>query len=175
MLKSHILAAILLVAIPAISQKRKDNNPDLPAFGKVEKADLEMKECDFDEKAEALVLVDEGELDYVDGLELSRRIRVKILSDKGLDRADIHLSYISAKGEENITNIEAQTYNLDESGNVVVSKVEKKLIYDKHIFTGSAANKKLLRILPPLTVTKSDIDIFINALEEVLETEYAVK
>jgi acetylornithine aminotransferase len=49
-----------------------------------------------------------------------------------------------------------------------VGELRKKMIYDKHIFTGSANNKKLLRILPPLTVTKEHIDIFFTALKEVL-------
>jgi acetylornithine/N-succinyldiaminopimelate aminotransferase len=49
-----------------------------------------------------------------------------------------------------------------------VSELRKKMIIDKHIFTGSANNKNLLRILPPLTIKKSDIDIFIVALKEGL-------
>ncbi len=50
-----------------------------------------------------------------------------------------------------------------------VSELRKKLILEKHIFTGSANNKNLLRILPPLTITKEAIDTFIVALKEALE------
>jgi len=50
-----------------------------------------------------------------------------------------------------------------------VAALRKKLIIEKHIFTGSANNKNLLRILPPLTVKKSDIDTFVKALKESLE------
>ncbi|MCV9929146.1 aminotransferase class III-fold pyridoxal phosphate-dependent enzyme [Flavobacterium sp. LS1R49] len=50
-----------------------------------------------------------------------------------------------------------------------IAPLRKKLIVEKHIFTGSANNKNLLRILPPLTVKKSDIDTFIVALKESLE------
>ena len=49
-----------------------------------------------------------------------------------------------------------------------VGDLRKRLIYDHHIFTGGAMNKKLLRILPPLTVKKENIDTFINALKEIL-------
>ncbi|MDN3673701.1 aminotransferase class III-fold pyridoxal phosphate-dependent enzyme [Flavobacterium branchiarum] len=49
-----------------------------------------------------------------------------------------------------------------------VAALRKKLIIEKHIFTGSANNKNLLRILPSLTVKKSDIDTFIVALKESL-------
>ena len=49
-----------------------------------------------------------------------------------------------------------------------VGPLRKKMIMEKHIFTGSSSNKNLLRILPPLTVKKEDIDTFIVALQESL-------
>ncbi|MNX12583.1 Acetylornithine aminotransferase [compost metagenome] len=49
-----------------------------------------------------------------------------------------------------------------------VSALRKKMIVEKHIFTGSANNKNLLRILPPLTINKEAIDTFIKALNESL-------
>jgi acetylornithine/N-succinyldiaminopimelate aminotransferase len=52
-----------------------------------------------------------------------------------------------------------------------VGDLRKKLIYDQHIFTGGASNKKLLRILPPLTIKKEHVDQFFDALKEVLITE----
>ncbi|WP_378187295.1 aspartate aminotransferase family protein [Aquimarina sp. W85] len=45
-----------------------------------------------------------------------------------------------------------------------VSSLRKALLYKYHIFTGAAKNPRVLRILPPLTITKLDIDIFIKAL-----------
>ena len=50
-----------------------------------------------------------------------------------------------------------------------VAEIRKKLIFEKHIFTGGAANKKLLRILPPLSVTKQQIDTFMDALKSILD------
>ncbi len=52
-----------------------------------------------------------------------------------------------------------------------VSELRKKLIYDHHIFTGGAMNKNLLRILPPLTVRKKEIDQFIEVLQNALKPE----
>ena len=49
-----------------------------------------------------------------------------------------------------------------------VGPLRKKMIMEKHIFTGSSSNKNLLRILPPLTVKKEYIDTFIVALKEAL-------
>ena len=49
-----------------------------------------------------------------------------------------------------------------------VSALRKKMIIEKHIFTGGSSNKNLLRILPPLTITTTAIDTFIVALQESL-------
>jgi hypothetical protein len=135
MKKQAVLITLLFFTISLMAQKNKKGDKDIPSFGKVEKSDLEMKECDFDDKAEAMVLLDEGQLDYLytSGLELKRRVRIKILTDKGLDWANVHLTYRSEGNAQDINNIEAQTYNLDASGNIVVSKVEKKLIYEKKL------------------------------------------
>ena len=50
-----------------------------------------------------------------------------------------------------------------------VGNLRKELIYTHHIFTGGSSNKKLLRILPPLTVTKKHLDFFFKRLTEVLK------
>ena len=49
-----------------------------------------------------------------------------------------------------------------------VGELRKKLIYDYHIFTGGASNKRLLRILPPLNIKKEHIDQFFEALKKAL-------
>lgn len=49
-----------------------------------------------------------------------------------------------------------------------VGDLRKKLIHQHHIFTGSANNPNLIRILPPLTVKKAHIDQFFNALKAEL-------
>ena len=50
-----------------------------------------------------------------------------------------------------------------------VAELRKRLIYDQHMFTGSAKNKKLLRFLPALNITKEHIDLFFEALETALK------
>lgn len=49
-----------------------------------------------------------------------------------------------------------------------ISELRKELIYEAFIFTGSASQKNLLRILPPLSITNADIDLFVEGLENVL-------
>ncbi|WP_298555977.1 aminotransferase class III-fold pyridoxal phosphate-dependent enzyme [uncultured Algibacter sp.] len=67
-----------------------------------------------------------------------------------------------------IKNIKGRGLMLGLEFDFEVGDLRKKLIYDHNIFTGGAANKKLLRILPPLTVRKEHISMFFEALIEVL-------
>ncbi len=48
--------------------------------------------------------------------------------------------------------------------------VRSKLIHEQHVFTGCAGTN-ILRILPPLCLTKAEVDEFINRLKKVLESE----
>ena len=49
-----------------------------------------------------------------------------------------------------------------------VAEMRRSLIFEEGIFTGGSADPNLLRILPPLSVTKEEIDSFIEALKRVL-------
>ena len=49
--------------------------------------------------------------------------------------------------------------------NFKAAELRKNLIFKYKIFTGGSANKNLLRILPPLNINKSHIDILFNALK----------
>ena len=49
-----------------------------------------------------------------------------------------------------------------------IAELRKNLIFKHKIFTGSAKNPNLLRILPPLTIKKEHIDTFFDALKSEL-------
>ncbi len=74
-----------------------------------------------------------------------------------------------AKTIPQIKNIKGRGLMLGLEFDFEVSDLRKKLIYEYHIFTGGAANKKLLRILPPLTVRKDHINQFFEALIDALQ------
>jgi acetylornithine aminotransferase len=50
-----------------------------------------------------------------------------------------------------------------------VAGLRKTLLYEHHIFTGSSSNKNVLRLLPPLSITKEECDLLIQALNKVLK------
>ena len=49
-----------------------------------------------------------------------------------------------------------------------IAELRKNLIFKHHIFTGSAKNPNLLRILPPLTIKKEHVNHFFDALKTEL-------
>jgi len=112
---------------------------NIPAYGKIDKADLEMQDCSFDPGAEAILLLDIGEIEfnYFQGSgwvsESSYRIRVKILKEKAVGRSEIKLSYYAKDKRESITNISGVSFNLGANGNAEESKLESRNIYDKVI------------------------------------------
>lgn len=112
---------------------------NIPAYGKIDKTDLEMKDCDFDPGAEAILLLDIGEIDfnYFQGSgwvsESSYRVRVKILKETAVNRGEIKLRYYSKNRREEISNINGISYNLDANGKIAESKLESNAVYDKAI------------------------------------------
>ena len=134
-MKSCILLLICLAGKPLLGQTT-NSREIIPAYGEISKAELQMSSCDFDKEAEAFALSDVEELHcreyaYSVNTDIYRHVRIKILKDKGLEEANVKIPYLSYKGDEKITDINAQTFNLDPSGNIVVTKLDKKSIFDK--------------------------------------------
>lgn len=49
-------------------------------------------------------------------------------------------------------------------------ELRRRLIFDQHIFTG-AAGTNIIRLLPPLCITKEDADLFIESFKKELKNE----
>ena len=130
-----LLFFLLIITLDAHAQKGQ------PGFGKVDKADMEMKDCEFDKGADAIVLIDYGNIYYDRGTVgfsvfktvYERRTRIKILKEKGISQADIEIRYYTHNNEEKIFKFNANTYNLDASGKVITTEVKKSSIYSKKI------------------------------------------
>lgn len=114
----------------------------LPGFGEVNKAELKMTECAFDKGAAAMVIFDEAESVFRLNLssptipfleQTDHRIRIKIFNERGFENANIKIRYPTSDKTVSIIRLNAQTYNLDESGNIVITKVDKASIFDKAI------------------------------------------
>ena len=102
--------------------------PGVQPYGQVDQADLEMKDCDFEKGANAMVLFDYGKMDERAGLPLWRHTRVKIFNEFGKGFGDISLETYSLDGNVSVTDIKAETINL-EDGKMVVTPLDKKQVY----------------------------------------------
>ena len=49
-----------------------------------------------------------------------------------------------------------------------IAQIRKQLLFDEKIFTG-VTGTHVIRILPPLTLTKAQCDVFVNALVKLLK------
>lgn len=132
---SSYLFFFVIITLQAVAQK------GLPGFGKVDKADLEMTDCSFDKGANAMVLIDYGNIYYDRGTVgfstfktvYERRTRIKILKEKGIGYADVEITFFTNNNEEKIFKINANTYNLDAAGKITTAEVKKSAIYTKKI------------------------------------------
>ena len=100
-------------------------------IGNISNIEMNIKEFSADPDAEALVISDEAFSDYDDDHRLItiRRIRIKILNQKGLDRGNIIIPFYSKDGFEIIDKIEAITYNYNENNSIIKTVLDKKSVF----------------------------------------------
>jgi hypothetical protein len=106
----------------------------LPEFGDITGSDKKLTECPFDKEADAVVIFDEASADHNDRYNLitTRRIRLKILRQKGIRHGDIEIRYYSKDDAEYISDIEAYTCNYN-NGVADMKKVASSSIYRQKI------------------------------------------
>ena len=70
---------------------------EVPEYGVFTDQDINLKQCEFDKDADAVVLLDKATSTYNDehNLVTERRIRFKILKERGIERGNVHISYYS--------------------------------------------------------------------------------
>lgn len=130
---NKFFTAALLLAVATAAKAQ--NAPTVQPYGKVDQADLELKQCDFEKDANAEALFEKGTV-YFGGdlLSITEEVhkRIKIFNDNGKDAADVHIKYWSGGHLEYITGIQAETINLVD-GKPEITKLDKKQIFTKII------------------------------------------
>ena len=112
---------------------------EIPAYGKIDEADIKITQCDFDKDANAYILLQTGELSYSRGIkydfriQISKRVRIKILQQNGIDYANVKIKFYSKDGYETIRDVKGITYNIDDKGAVSTTKLESKNVYTQKI------------------------------------------
>jgi hypothetical protein len=126
-MKPLITTLLVLITLFTYAQKA-------PSFGKIDKAEVESKECSYEQGAEAECLYDYGEVNYFvnGGSFTNERIewrRIKVYNEKGLDRANIKVPFYSKGNLVSVLKITGYTYNLNAAGEVEKVELEKNAIY----------------------------------------------
>ncbi|HZY38206.1 MAG TPA: DUF3857 domain-containing protein, partial [Mucilaginibacter sp.] len=119
---------LAFIAFSAGAQAPPDQ--DQP-YGKVDIADLQMTQCDFEKDANAEILLDVGKFYYGDDLNSTIEEyhgRIKIFNANGNDQANIKIPFESLNHNEYINNLEAETINLVD-GKPQVTKLDKKSLF----------------------------------------------
>lgn len=97
-------------------------------FGEIPREQLEQTIYSIDSTANAIVLFDAGE-SYVDtdmNVRFKRHIRIKILTDAGLEQGDISISYREGDPEQDIKDLEAVSYTLMDNDEIRESKLGRR-------------------------------------------------
>jgi len=132
-MRKPLLTTLMLLCFSTIFAEK-----EIPKFGDIDKTDLQLKECEFDKDAEAYKLISYRDVHFdILGDHFSivaeNRVRIKILKEKGLDEANIKIQFFSQRDFESINQISGITYNLDNSGSIVKTKLEKSSVYVKKL------------------------------------------
>ena len=90
--------------------------------------------------------------------------------EKLLQNANKMCSYFleKSKSVSKLKKVKGRGLMLGLEFNFPIKELRKALIFKHHIFTGSAKNPNLLRILPPLTIQAVHIDMLFDALNKEL-------
>ena len=173
-----ILALGLLSGIHAYSQ-------NIPKFGIADRVELEMKECSFEKEAAAMNLLDitEVELEVFETARIitEKRIRIKIFNEEGFKAASIKIPYFSQKRSTKIKDFDAFIYNLDEKGNIITEKLEKKDLFKEslgekvksitftfpHVKKGSVIEYRYTKI------EKNEVRLDPWVVQDIIPTAYA--
>ncbi|RYY28072.1 MAG: DUF3857 domain-containing protein [Chitinophagaceae bacterium] len=108
---------------------------DFQDFGIVSPEEKLMKECAFDPEADAVVLKHEAHGNHDERYQLvtTHHVRIKILKESGLDRANIRIPFYSNDDFEHVRLIRGITYNRSPEGAVKLYEVTKNSVFKKKI------------------------------------------
>lgn len=135
-MKKLLTFLFISISLNAFSQQTSPP-PERPAikFGEVKAVDFSRAPYAIDSSADAVVLLDIGNSEFVGNSESNFNLvythqkRIHIINKNGFDHATVQIPlYLSSKRSEEIKSLVAYTYNL-ENGKVVSTKIDKGSIF----------------------------------------------
>lgn len=123
-------ALLCVWLLPVFAQKN-----DKIKFGKIDPDQVAMTQYEADPFAEAVILYEKQRVSFTinhEGLVLTYDVhrRVKILTSSAEDYANVEVSYLAYKNQEEISSLRAMSYNM-EDGELVSQKMEREAIFEE--------------------------------------------
>ncbi|MDW3645800.1 MAG: DUF3857 domain-containing protein [Bacteroidia bacterium] len=132
-----VSSILMLFSLKGFSQSPK-GSPFI--WGELSEKERNLTKYEAEPNASALILFDYGEWEVKktngkNGIGFKavfhRHIRIKILNENGLDRADVSIPFISGDDTERLTEIYAQTINLEDG--LEITSLEKSQIFENDL------------------------------------------
>jgi hypothetical protein len=103
----------------------------VPEYKEFTVEEANIKTCDFDREAEAVIIFDVASANYNEqyNLVFNRRIRFKILKEKGIRRGNIEIPFWSKDQFETLLKVKAAIQTIDENGRAVVKEIKHADIF----------------------------------------------
>jgi len=102
-----------------------------------------LKTCPFDSSANAVILLNEASIYYNYSLRqiMDRRIKIKILNEKGYQHANISIPVLTKDGFEFLEELEGVTINFDNGGTPLMTYVGQNSFFDQDASDGNQYKK----------------------------------
>ncbi|MDQ2180261.1 DUF3857 and transglutaminase domain-containing protein [Marinifilum sp. D714] len=100
-------------------------------YGKFSKDEILLSECSYETDAVAVILSKTCVVDVsYRSIIYHHHVRIKILKEEGLDKANVELPYWRKDGLEKITSVKGHTINFDENKGKEVTDLDGKSVFD---------------------------------------------
>ncbi len=128
-LKKLFPLLILVLLAGCVNAQQVTPTQTTKPYGIIDTADLKMTSCDFEKDANAMVLFDYAVVTHTGyTIKMQRHKRIKIFNNNAKDVANIRIEFQRSTNDEMITDLEAETINLN-NNTIEYTDVDKKLIY----------------------------------------------
>ena len=121
-MKKLVFASVFMMFLTSYGFCYVDKYPI--RWGKITESEFEIKSFQGDTSVPAIILCDFGDIKITNRTFYTRHVRIKILRESGLKYANIEIPYKAWNKHDDIVELKAQAYNL-ENGKIVKYKIEK--------------------------------------------------
>lgn len=135
-------------------------------FGEISDAEWAMTYCDFDSTASAVLLVDQGFVDFKsDNANFHYHQRIKLFDETAYKYASFQLAYYRIENRERITNLKAFTYLRQADG--TVKKIEVEEVHEENLNKYWAWKKFTFPSLEPGAIIEFSYTLITNRLQNL--------